>query len=174
MTHPERSRNRTTGWAAAAEGRFGGVVGVVAQAVTGPAAGRTLAAAEWLFLSAAVLHLLAVPGHASVWVGYAAFFVLTALAQGAYSLLLPRLAGQRWFLAAGLLSTTGLLGLWVQSRLWHTPVGPHRLHAEPFGLLDVTVAVVEVFALLCLAHLCPYAHRRERVRPPSTLESSWI
>lgn len=136
---------------------------------------RSLTAAEWLFLTAAVLHLLAVPGHASVWVGYAAFFVLTALAQGAYSLLLPRLAHHRWFLAAGLLSTTALLGLWIQSRLWHSPVGPHRLHPEPFGLLDVTCALIEVAALLCLAALYPRTPRiRERVPHPASLESSWI
>ena len=152
-----------------------GWASVRAPTTAGWTVGRSLSSAEWLFLFAAVLHLLAVPDHAAEWVGYAAFFVVTALAQGAYSLLLPRLAGQRWFLVAGVLSTASLLGLWVQSRLWHTPVGPHRLHAEPFGLLDITVAVAEVVALLCLAHLYPYAQRRrEHVRPPSTLESSWI
>lgn len=135
---------------------------------------RWLSAAEWLFLVAAVLHLLAVPSHASEWVGYAAFFVFVALAQGAYSVALPRLADRCWFLAIGLLGTAGLLGLWLQSRLWHSPVGPHRLHAEPFGLLDITAAVVETLAVACLIAIYPRAtHRRSHVRR-SASEASWI
>lgn len=145
------------------------------RSVRADRSGRCVSAAEWLFLAAAVLHLLAVPGHAQVWVGYAAFFVLTALAQGVYSVLLPRLAHQRWFLAAGLTSTAALLALWIQSRLWHAPVGPHRLHAEEFGVLDVTVAVVEVLSVIALARLYPSASRRRRHSGRPVLpETSWI
>lgn len=137
-----------------------------------PTLSRRLVTAEWLFLLAGVLHLAAVPGHAAVWVGYAAFFVVVAVLQGGYSLLLPRLADRRWFLVAGLIGTAALLALWVQSRLWHTPVGPHRLHAEPFGLLDVAVAIVEVVSLWCLADAYPRPASRGGRRCLTT-ESLW-
>ena len=145
------------------------------QSRLGVRPGNAVKSAEWLFLVAAVLHLLAVPEHAAIWVGYEVFFIVTAVVQGAYSLLLPRLFQQRWFLAVGVALTVGLLGLWVQSRLWHAPVGPHRLHAEPFGLLDVTVAVVELLTVLCLAALIArQSTRRRYVSPPAHREPLWI
>ncbi len=131
-----------------------------------------VAIAEWLTLLAALLHLLAVPSHAQVWRGYATFFVVIALGQGLYSLLLPRLADRRWFLALGIIGTSGLLALWWWSRVWQTPVGPHRLHAEPFGILDVSVGIVEVIVLLCLADAYPRTAGRRRRHSQAT-EPSW-
>ncbi len=127
-------------------------------------------AAEWLFLVAAVLHLGAVPGHAQTWVGYGAFFVLVGLAQGLYSLLLPRLGHSRRFLLVGIVSTVALLVLWLDSRLRHPLVGPHRLHAEAFGVLDVTCAVVEIAAILLLARSATASSRHTT---PHTKELSW-
>lgn len=129
--------------------------------------------AEWLFLVAAVLHLLAVPDHDAVWRGYSVFFVLVAVGQGLYSVLLPRLLDRRWFMLTGIVATAGLLALWLLTRLWHTPVGPHRLHAEPFGVLDLTVAVVEIAAAFCLAEAFPRSARRPGARSSLIPESAW-
>lgn len=106
-----------------------------------------LGAAEWLFLSGGVLHAVAVPEHLREWWGYGLFFAVVAAGQAAYSLLLPRLGSRRWFLVSGVVGTLVLLEVWLQSRLSHPPVGPHRLHAEEFGLLDGLSAVVEVAVL---------------------------
>lgn len=127
-------------------------------------------AAEWLFLAAAVLHMCAVPGHAQEWIGYGVFFAVIALAQGLYSLLLPRLGHDLVFLTIGVLSTLSLLVLWLDSRLWHPLVGPHRLHAEPFGVLDVSCAVVEMAALFLLARSTAALLRRRTTRD---LELTW-
>lgn len=128
------------------------------------------AAAEWLFLAAAVLHLGAVPGHAQTWIGYGAFFVLVGLAQGLYSLLLPRLGHSRRFLVVGIVSTLALLALWLDSRLWHPLVGPHRFHAEAFGILDVTCAVVELVAVVLLVRSVTASSHRTT---PHAKELSW-
>lgn len=122
-----------------------------------------LRVAEWLFLGGGVLHALAVPDHAREWWGYGLFFGAVAAGQAAYSLLLPRLRARTWFLLSGVVGNALLLELWLQSRLSHPPVGPHRLHAEEFGLLDGLSAAVEVAALLSL--VLAIVHR---TRPATT------
>jgi len=133
-----------------------------------PARGGTigLAAAEWASLAAALLHLWAVPNHWRDWAGYGAFFVVVFLAQGAYSLALPRLAERRWFLWSGLIGTIGLLVLWLQTRLSHPLAGPHRIHAEDFGTVDLMSASLEAVVVISLALIL---NRLIRGRPSAAL-----
>lgn len=106
--------------------------------------------AEWLLLSAAVLHLWEVDGHGRAWWGYGLFFVVIVVGQGVYSLLLPRYGGVQSFLVAGVLGNTALIALWAWTRtLGGVPVGPHR-HVEPVGLVDSVTMMLQLLAVVLL------------------------
>ena len=106
--------------------------------------------AEWLLLSAAVLHLWEVDGHGRAWWGYGLFFVVIVVGQGLYSLLLPRYASVQSFLVAGVLGNTALIALWAWTRtLGGVPVGPHR-HVEPVGLVDSVTVTLQLLAVVLL------------------------
>ena len=106
--------------------------------------------AEWLLLSAAVLHLWEVDGHGRAWWGYGLFFVVIVVGQGLYSLLLPRYGRVQRFLVAGVLGNTALIGLWAWTRtLGGVPVGPHR-HVEPVGLVDSVTVSLQLVAVVLL------------------------
>lgn len=107
-------------------------------------------ATEWLSLVAALAHMWEVPEHWRVWWGYGAFFIAVAGVQGLYSVLLPKFARHVWFLVAGVAGTLMLLGIWLQSRLYHPPLGPHRLHREEFRTADRLSAVLEVAVVVLL------------------------
>ena len=118
-----------------------------------PRPGFALSVAEWATLGAAMLHLWVVPDHWRQWSGYGAFFVAVFITQGVYSLALPRLAHRLPFLGGGAVATIGLLGLWLETHLRHAPVGPHRLHADEFGAVDLASAALETVAVIALVVL---------------------
>ena len=106
--------------------------------------------AEWLLLSAAVLHLWEVDGHGRAWWGYGLFFVVIVVGQGVYSLLLPHYGRVQRFLVAGVLGNTALIALWAWTRtLGGIPIGPHR-HIEPVGLVDSVAMTLQLVAVVLL------------------------
>ena len=129
-------------------------------------------AAEWMSLGGALAHVWEVPEHWRQWWGYGAFFIAVAGVQGTYSVLLPRLARHLWFLLTGVVGTLALLGVWLQSRLYHPPLGPHRLHREEFRTADLLSAGLEVAVVVLLVAAAARGQRQAASRRRRVLAQS--
>jgi hypothetical protein len=106
-----------------------------------------------LSAGAAVIHLVAAPGHYLELGDLGAGFLVAAALQGAWT---------RWCLAgpsrrtalAGILLNAAILGAWAWTRSVGLPVGPFAGGPEPIGLPD---GASVVFELLLVAGLVPVA-----------------
>ena len=105
-------------------------------------------------VGAGAVHVAVVPEHAREWVGYAAFFAVTALFQftGAIVVLTRR---SRLLCSLFALGNAAVIVLWLVSRFVAVPLGPGAGTVEPMGALDLFAsaceAVVVVAAAACLA-----------------------
>jgi hypothetical protein len=110
----------------------------------GTAATLALRAAAALSLLAAAMHLWVVPEHFEEWWGYGAFFVVLAVAQGLYALVLLRWPS-RAFLLLGVASNLAVAILWLVTRTTGMPLlGPHAGETEGVGVLDLACTLGEV------------------------------
>jgi len=103
-----------------------------------------------LSLAAAVVHALLAPEHFEEAFEYGAFFVASAVAQGAYALLLLRQPGRTWLLL-GIAGNVAIIALYLATRLIGIPTGPAAGELEPVGLIDLPSKTVEVALILLLA-----------------------
>jgi hypothetical protein len=110
----------------------------------GTVATLTLRAAVALSLLAAAMHLWVVPEHLEEWWGYGAFFVVLAVAQGVYALVLLR-RPSRPFLLLGMAGNLAVAILWLVTRTTGIPLlGPHAGEVEGVGALDLACTLGEV------------------------------
>lgn len=110
----------------------------------GTAASLALRAAAALSLLAAAMHLWVVPEHFEEWWGYGAFFVVLAVAQGLYALVLLGWPS-RAFLLLGVASNLAVAILWLVTRTTGIPLlGPHAGETERVGVLDLACTLGEV------------------------------
>lgn len=130
---------------------------------------RLLYAAEALTLGAALLHLWQAQERYAEWWGFGAFFAAIGLAQGLYCLALPRLAGRRLFLAAGIAGNLAVVALWVWTRTVGIPyVRTHGIagselrlgKTEGVGVLDLAATTMEMALVVMLAMLAAGLHHR--------------
>jgi hypothetical protein len=128
--------------------------GPPASASASPAIGRSIALIlAGLSAGAAVIHLVAAPGHYVELGDLGAGFLVAAALQGAWI---------RWCLAgpsrrtalAGIALNVAILGAWAWTRSVGLPVGPFAGGPEPIGLPD---GASVVFELLLVAGLVPIA-----------------
>ncbi len=104
----------------------------------------TLRAAAGLSLLAAAVHLWVVPGHLAEWWGYGTFFVILAVAQGLYALVLPR-RPSRALLLLGVAGNLAVAILWLVTRTTGIPLlGPHAGEVEGVGVMDLACTLAEV------------------------------
>lgn len=113
------------------------------------------AVAASLALADGLLHLLAAPDHLGEWWGSGYFFIVVAIGQVLFALLLfsePRRG--RTFYLVGLVGTLAIVVLYVVTRTVGIPwLGPGAGEVEPVGLLDVPTKATELLlagALLAL------------------------
>lgn len=116
--------------------------------------GPTLYAAVALSGAVALVHLLAMPGHLEEWWGYGAFFLVSAVAQGAYGVALLRRRSWRSLLPVGVVGNLAILTLYVATRTVGIPLfGPLAGEVEGVGPLDVSAAMLELTLVAALVTL---------------------
>ena len=115
-------------------------------------------------LLAALIHLLVTPEHFEEWWGYGTFFLIAAVAQGAYGVALLR-----WprppLLVLGLGGNLSIVVLYLVTRTVGIPfLGPHAGEVEGVGATDLCATVSELAIVLgagvvLLRVLSPQARR---------------
>ncbi len=104
-------------------------------------------------LLAALSHLWAMPEHMREWWGYGAFFLASAVLQGAYATILTRWPRRSLFLA-GIGGNVSILALYLSTRTVGIPFfGPHAGEVEGFGFVDLFAAASELGLVLALGAL---------------------
>jgi hypothetical protein len=104
----------------------------------------TLRMGAALSLLAAAMHLWVVPEHLEEWWGYGAFFVVLAVAQGLYALVLLRWPS-RPLLLLGVGGDLAVAILWRVTRTTGIPLlGPHAGEVEGAGVLDLACTLAEL------------------------------
>jgi hypothetical protein len=122
----------------------------VALAVV-PAAARTtrtrvhlvVVTAGLLSAGAAAIHFAVIGGHFEEWWGFGLFFVLSGLAQLAWSLLAAVRPTKALFWL-GVLGNAAIVALWIVTRTAGTLAGPDPHTPEPVGLADTVATGFEV------------------------------
>ena len=113
----------------------------------------TLRAAAALSLLAVAMHLWVVPEHLGEWWGYGTFFLVLAVAQGLYALVLPR-RPSRPLLLLGVAGNLAVAILWLATRTTGIPLlGPHAGEVEGVGVLDLACTLAEVGIVAALGVL---------------------
>lgn len=114
---------------------------------------RTVLYAAALSLAAALIHLRVTPEHFEEWWGYGAFFLGTAVFQGAYG---PALLRWPWpsLFSLGIAANLGVVVLWLVTRTAGIPFfGPDAGEVEAVGALDPAATTAELVLILVLAGL---------------------
>ena len=115
-----------------------------------------------LSLLAALSHLWAMPEHMREWWGYGAFFLASAVAQGALATGLMRWPRRALFLA-GIGVNLSILILYALTRTVGIPVfGPHAGEVEGVGLVDLCATASEVGIVLALGALTMRGFSRDK------------
>ena len=146
--------------AAAAAALLAGIVGL-RRSLSFPLALSAASAA-----GAALVHFAVAPAHFGEWWGFGLFFVLAAEVQLGWALLLGRNHGRR-MLAAGIVGSLSLVGIWGLSRTTGLPFGPEHGVPEAIAIPDlVSVGLELVTAASCvLALRVPQMSRPRLARP---------
>jgi hypothetical protein len=122
-----------------------------------------LGAITCLSLEAALIHLWFTPEHLMEWWGYGVFFIGCAIGQALYGPLLLWRRDSVVLLHAGIWANTAVVALYVVTRIWGIPLGPHASMVESVGLLDLMSVISEVVLVVLLASLLPARQRRVTV-----------
>jgi hypothetical protein len=93
-------------------------------------------------LSAALIHTRVSPQHFAESIGYGAFFVVVALAQASYAVVVLA-RPSRPIVTAGATGNAAVVVLWLVTRLVAVPLGPDAGEVEGFGVLDVLASALE-------------------------------
>jgi manganese oxidase len=122
-----------------------------------------LYAAAAFSLIAALIHLWVIPEHLEEWWGYGAFFLVSAVAQGAYSAALlhwPR----RPLLLLGIGGNVSIIVLYLLTRTVGIPFfGPHAGEVEGVGVADLFATTSELALVVALLWVLLRCLPRERV-----------
>jgi hypothetical protein len=122
-----------------------------------------LYAAAAFSLLAALIHLWVIPEHFEEWWGYGAFFLISAVAQGAYSGALLRWP-RRPLLLLGIGGNASIIVLYLLTRTVGIPLfGPHAGEVEGVGVADLFATTSELALVVALLWVLLWGLPRERV-----------
>jgi hypothetical protein len=122
-----------------------------------------LYAAAAFSLSAALIHLWVIPEHFEEWWGYGGFFLVSAVAQGAYSGPLLR-RPRRPLLLVGIGGNVSIIVLYLLTRTVGVPFfGPHAGEVEGVGFADLFATTAELALVVALLGVLLRGLPRERV-----------
>jgi hypothetical protein len=109
-----------------------------------------LYAAVAFSLLAALIHLWVIPEHFEEWWGYGVFFLISAVAQGAYSAALLRWP-RRPLLLLGIGGNVSIIVLYLLTRTVGIPFfGPHAGEVEGVGVADLCATTSELALVVAL------------------------
>ena len=101
-----------------------------------------------LSMVAALIHLWVTPEHFEEWWGYGAFFLVAAIAQGAYGVALLR-RPRRLLLLLGLGGNLLIVALYLVTRTLGVPLfGPDAGEIEGLGAMDLCATASELAIVL--------------------------
>ncbi len=104
-------------------------------------------------LVAASIHLLVTPEHFQEWWGYGVFFLISALLQVLFALVLVQ-RPSRAVLIAGMAGNLAIVAMWAVSRASGVPyVGPNAGEIEEIAVHDIVATTAEIALVLLLAHI---------------------
>jgi hypothetical protein len=154
----ERQRDRTL-W----EGDFVTGTNVLKHPRYSGRSKMILYAAAAFSLSAALIHLWVMPEHFEEWWGYGAFFLISAVAQGAYGAALLRWP-RRPLLLLGIGGSVSIIVLYLLTRTVGIPFfGPHAGEVEGVGVADLFATTSELALVVVLLGVLLRGLPRERV-----------
>jgi hypothetical protein len=121
---------------------------------------RRAAAAALLSLAGAWVHLAYAAPHLRQWWAYGAFFVATGVGQALFAPLILRRPPRAWLVAVGAAGNVAIIAMYVVSRTYGPPLGPHARVAEAAGPIDLATTAVEVCLVgVLLTMMAPRARR---------------
>lgn len=89
-------------------------------------------------------------GHFEAWLGHGLFFLVVALAQLVYAVLLLRQPSSRTVLVAGIVGNALVVVLWAVTRTVGIPLGPATGEVETIGVVDTVSKLAELALIGCL------------------------
>lgn len=160
-THPGEGIRH---WVAAAIAAVGGL-SIVAVVTRRPRVDLMAAFLSACSGAAATVHFAVISEHVEEFWLFGVFFVLAALAQALFAVLVVERPSRVVYLA-GAVGNAAIVVLWVVSRTVGVPVGPNGGEAETVGAADVVTTLLELILVGgCVASLL----RPLRVRVHRTL-----
>lgn len=143
-------------------------------ATAGPPQGRALRISlALLSTGAAVVHFAVIPQHMDEWWLTGMFFVVVALFQLGWALLVL-LSPSRLLCAVGLLVNALVVVTWIVSRTTGVPVGPEAGEPEAVGFPDTLSTAYEVVFVLIVVPLLSARVARRPLRPLAATGGSWF
>jgi hypothetical protein len=112
-----------------------------------------------LSLEAALIHAWYIPESFMEWRGYGWFFLACAVGQALYGPVLM-LRRTQLVIQAGIWANAGIIALYVVTRLWGVPFGPHAEAVEGVGLFDLMSVAAEIGLVILLTTLLQGRQRR--------------
>ena len=112
-----------------------------------------------LSLFAGWIHFVYVSSHWDYWWAYGAFFLGTGLFQALLAPALLRWPGS-WTALVGIAGNVAIIGMYLWSRLYAIPMGPHKGVLERIGTVDMICTGAEVLLVgILLAIVAPTKRR---------------
>jgi hypothetical protein len=112
-----------------------------------------------LSLVAGWIHLAFVSSHWEFWWAYGAFFLATGLFQALLAPALLRWPGS-WTALVGIAGNVAIIGMYLYSRLYQIPMGPHKGVLERVQATDLICTACEVVLVGVLLAIVGPAKRR--------------
>jgi hypothetical protein len=112
-----------------------------------------------LSLTAGWIHFAFVSSHWEFWWAYGAFFLGTGLFQALLAPALLRWPGS-WTALVGIAGNVAIIGMYLWSRLYAIPMGPHKGVLERIGAVDMVCTGAEVLLVGVLLAIVDRAKRR--------------
>jgi hypothetical protein len=107
-----------------------------------------------LSTAAGIIHLIVTSSHFEEWLGYGVFFLVAAIAQIGYAVVLMINSPNPTMLWAGICGNGAIILLWLTTRTVGIPFfGPNAWEIEPVGLLDSISKIIEIFLVIGLVVL---------------------
>jgi hypothetical protein len=116
-------------------------------------------AAAALSLAAAWVHLAYAAPHLRQWWAYGAFFLACGAGQALFAPLILR-RPRAWLIATGVAGNVAIVAMYVVSRTYGPPLGPHAHAPEVAGPIDLATTAAEVCLVgILLTMMGPVARR---------------
>lgn len=127
------------------------MAGVILEPAAASAAGRgatetaqlAAPAAAVLSMVAAWVHFAYMTSHWEDWWAYGVFFLVMGVGQGLFAPLVLR-SQSPWLLVAGIAGNLAIIGMYVWSRTWGIPLGPHIGVVERAKVIDLAITATEI------------------------------